>query len=233
MLHMALQLAFGWATTHSFDFAVANPDYVESESRDLESFIARMAAQTSSPSAPRPYDLRITDPCEQTMFSGLDRMHEGPRKHPHTPEKKADNFALHKLFDDPTHRGKTVTYTYDFGDNWDHYLTVESRAAPTRDFQVLSGTGHGVAEDAGGDRGWEALKAAYRAARPTEDQRSKRTWFEGMASNADPRGLAGDRVEYFDMEETNRRMLTDNLFAHFESLGEQVAQRDAMMQQTM
>src|SRR5262245_38859331 len=26
-LHMALQIIFGWATTHSFDFAVQNPDY--------------------------------------------------------------------------------------------------------------------------------------------------------------------------------------------------------------
>lgn len=26
-MHLALQLAFGWATTHSFDFAVVNPGY--------------------------------------------------------------------------------------------------------------------------------------------------------------------------------------------------------------
>jgi hypothetical protein len=38
-LHLALQLAFGWATTHSFDFAVLNPDYREPE--DMVAFIQR------------------------------------------------------------------------------------------------------------------------------------------------------------------------------------------------
>ena len=30
-LHAALQIAFGWAGTHSFDFAVKDPDYVLDE----------------------------------------------------------------------------------------------------------------------------------------------------------------------------------------------------------
>lgn len=232
MLHMALQLAFGWATTHSFDFDVVNPAYVEPTDDDMAAVIARLTRPTTAAS-PREFDLRITDPAEQTMFSGIDRMHEGRRKHPHTAEKLADKLKLHQVLDDARHRGKRLVYTYDFGDHWEHCMTVEGRAAPTRDFQVLHGSGHGVAEDAGGVRGWEEVKAAYRAARPTGEQREKRAWFEGLASNADPGGLAGDRVAYFDMDGTNRRMLSGNMFDYFEGLGEQAAQRSAMMEATM
>lgn len=233
MVHMALQLAFGWATTHSFDFAVINPAYEEPDPNDMASIFARITQQSVSASSPREYDLRITDPAKQTMFSGIDRMHEGRRQHPNTVEKKADKYKLYQLMDDPKHSGKKLTYTYDFGDNWDHYFTLEGRAAPTRDFQIVSGTGHGVAEDAGGVHGWEELKEAYRAARPTAEQAEKRRWFEGQASNADPRGLSGDRVNYFDMEEVNRRMLSDHMFDHFEKLGDEAAQRSAMMEATM
>lgn len=233
MLHMALQLAFGWATTHSFDFAVVNPAYEEPDPNDMAAIFVRLTQQTVSASSPREYDFRITDPAEQTMFSGIDRMHEGKRQHPHTAEKRADKYKLYQLLDDPKHRGKVLTYTYDFGDNWDHYLTVEGRAPPTRDFQVLSGTGHAVAEDVGGVRGWEELKVAYAAARPTAEQAERKEWFEGRASNSDPRGMAGDRVNFFDKEEVNRRMLSETMLAHFGRLGDETVRQSAMMEATM
>ncbi|KAI8956761.1 MM3350-like domain-containing protein [Daldinia sp. FL1419] len=88
-LHIALQRAFGWAATHSFDFAVPNPNY-----------------------------------------------------------------------------------TYDFGDNWEHEMTLLGRAEPS-DFVCIGGSGHPVAEDVGGTRGWRDLKEAYRTAQPDEEQRSK------------------------------------------------------------
>lgn len=207
MLHSALQIAFGWADTHSFDFAVGNPEFSLENSNDMASLMARIMSETISASSPREYDFRLTDPATYPMFSAVDRMHERHRQHPNTVEKKSDKYKLHRLLDDPKHRAKTLTYTYDFGDNWDHVLTVEGRAAPTRDFQVVSGTGHGVAEDVGGVQGWAALKEAYRAASPTAEQREKRQWFERTASNKDPSGLAGDRVDFFDMEDTNQLML--------------------------
>lgn len=100
--------------------------------------------------------------------------------------------------------GKEVVYTYDFGDNWEHDFILEGRADATKDFVCLSGTGHPVAEDCRGIRGWEELKEAYRTSRPSKEQREKRAWFEGGASNGDPKGLAGDRVHVWDMEQVNR-----------------------------
>jgi len=114
MLHMALQTAFGWATTHSFDFAVVDPAYREDD--DIMGFInRRMAAGPTGrglppASMPREYVLRVVDPVEQTMFSGIDRMHEGMRRHPNTTEKKADKFKLFEMFDDAQFRGVYLIY---------------------------------------------------------------------------------------------------------------------------
>ena len=90
--------------------------------------------------------------------------------------------------------GKQIVYTYDFGDNWKHTLTVERRGDFTDHFVCLAGTGHPVVEDVSGVEGWKDLKAAYRAAQPTQEQRERREWFEKRARNVDPRGLAGDRA---------------------------------------
>jgi hypothetical protein len=100
----------------------------------------------------------------------------------------------------------TKVYTYDFADNWEHFMTVTGRADPTNTFECLSGSGHGVAEDVGGVNGWKALKEAYRVARPSKDQREKMFWFERQASNRDKGGLDGDRVNAWDQEKVNRAL---------------------------
>lgn len=50
---------------------------------------------------------------------------------------------------------------------------------------------------------------------PTEEQKERRKWFETFASNADPRGLAGDRVHAWDREKINRDLETDTLLKRF------------------
>jgi hypothetical protein len=118
-----------------------------------------------------------------------------------------------------------LVYTYDFGDNWEHTLTIEGRGDFTDHFVCLSGTGHPVAEDVGGVQGWEDLKAAYRAAQPTTEQRERREWFEKRARNADPRGLAGDRVNVWDMAQVNRDLV--DMLDRFDRMAEQVAEQVA------
>lgn len=212
-LHAALQLAFDWATTHCFDFAVVNPSY--SQPNDLMSAMRKMESLQRNggqnpASEPPEYLFRLTDPSPQIRTPGapgIDRMHEGQRRHPRTLEKSSSAYKLHQLLDNAKWQGKQIVYTYDFGDNWEHLLTVEGRADPTRDFQVLSGTGHPIAEDVGGLMGWKGLKEAYQARKPTSDQRERRDWFQNMASNGNPRGLAGDRVNIFeDKDEINREL---------------------------
>lgn len=111
---------------------------------------------------------------------------------------------------------KEVVYTYDFGDNWEHYLTVEGRADPTDRFICLSGSGHPVAEDVGGTTGWEDLKKAYRTEKPTAEQRERCKWFEKFASNADPKSLAGNYVHDWDKDEVNKGL--EELFERFERM---------------
>jgi hypothetical protein len=95
---------------------------------------------------------------------------------------------------------------YDFGDNWEHQLTIEGRAEATDGFHVLSGTGHPVAEDVGGVRGWKELKAAFRASQSTEEQRERCEWFINHASNGTLEGLAGDLIHAWDMDDVNRQI---------------------------
>ncbi|KAG7286825.1 hypothetical protein NEMBOFW57_009142 [Staphylotrichum longicolle] len=215
-LHAALQIAFGLPCRyHSFDFTVKDPNYILDE--DPEALMTMIMRQTNNMNntrgnpmgddadMPREYELRLTDPAEGE-HAGIDRMHEGRRRHPRTLEKNSGKWALWKLFDKAEYQGKKAIYTNDFGDNWEHHITVEGRAEPTDDFVCLSGTGHPVAEDVGGCHGWNELKDAYRTQQPSREQREKREWFEKEAVNGDPEGLAGDRVNAWDMNQVNQRL---------------------------
>lgn len=104
-LHLALQTAFGWATTHSFDFAVMDPDFREPtdlmELLNRHLAIRRTTDRRFPESASRGYLFRIVDPVEHTLMPGaIDHMHEHCRRHPRTPEKKANKYRLFQLFDD-------------------------------------------------------------------------------------------------------------------------------------
>ncbi|KAH6842230.1 plasmid pRiA4b ORF-3-like protein-domain-containing protein [Chaetomium sp. MPI-CAGE-AT-0009] len=224
-LHLALQTAFGWATTHSFDFAVKDPAYAPPA--NLLAHIQQLKALEMNggdrlpASASREYLLRVVDPVPRDRFSGIDRVHERQRRHPGTVEKKSDNWCLWQLLEKREYQGKELVYTYDFGDNWEHYFTVEGRGEFTDHFVCLSGTGHPVGEDVGGFEGWNDLKAAYRAQQPTEDQRDRRKWYETRTRNGDPKGLAGDRVHAWDMARVNRDLV--DMLDRFERMGEQAA----------
>jgi hypothetical protein len=105
---MVLQVAFGWGTTHSFDFAVKDPSYTAPDGI-MEYMTQRMALEQNggrnAASVPREYLFRVVDPVEMTAFSGIDRMHERRRRHVNTPEKKADKYKLFQLLDDPQYQG--------------------------------------------------------------------------------------------------------------------------------
>lgn len=88
-----------------------------------------------------------------------------------------------------------MVYTYDFGDNWRHQMSLQGRGPPTTDFKCISAQGHYVAEDVGSPSGWEKLKAAYRTSNPTQEQKEKREWYESGCSNGEKEGLTGRENE--------------------------------------
>ena len=137
---------------------------------------------------------------------GLDMMHNKARQHPETPEKLASKIRLWQVLDKPQYKDKPLEYEYDFGDCWNHDITIVGRKDATDFFMCTNGDGHYVAEDVGSTPGWEKLKAAYRADRPTEDQKDKMRWFKQTASNRDGRGLKNGRERSWPKGEINRRL---------------------------
>ena len=63
---------------------------------------------------------------------------------------------LSKIFKEP---GQTYTYIYDFGDNWEHSLVLETvTGEKIQKADVLDGEGRCPPEDCGGASGYEDLK---------------------------------------------------------------------------
>ncbi|KAM7203361.1 putative plasmid p 4b orf-3 family protein [Rhypophila sp. PSN 637] len=176
-LHQALQVAFGWVSAHLFESS---------------------AKGNSHP-------LSIGDPNDDDDGFGFFDDSNASMGRPRTKRKSSVRYKLCKYFEEPKFWDQTLTYEYDFGDGWEHDITVVDRAPPTNKFVCVSGTGHEVAEDVGGSVGWQDLKNIYRIPTDqlTQDQRERRRWFERTASNGDPRGLGGDRVNFFDLTRCN------------------------------
>ena len=217
--HEALQIAFGWATTHTYDFKVKDP-VAEAEAdafemaEDMTAYISRMTktmGPDSDGSSNRRYVLRIVeeDPRGPGGFlsgKGIDVMYNSLRKHPQTPERKSHQIHLHNVFEKEQYQNLLWEYEYDFGDRWRHDIKLIGRKDATDFFMCTDGQGHGCAEDVGGTDGWQKLKEAYRATSPTEDQKEKMHWYETVASNRDSQGLRGGRDRVWAKGMINRKL---------------------------
>ncbi|KAK0637566.1 Uncharacterized protein DIS24_g10687 [Lasiodiplodia hormozganensis] len=186
-LHYALQLAFGWTDTHNWDFCVKDPAYkprafnlmdhirrsgirdrrqlAELQGEDTSVYDAQMAAE------PRQFLLRIKSlpgmiyPRTDAMFG--DEAHA----HPRTREKPANKVKLWEVLDKEPYKGQNLVYTYDFGDGWDHSITIAGRQPAISAFTCTYGEGRCPFEDAGGPERWQELKRNIRARTCTEDQK--------------------------------------------------------------
>lgn len=209
-LHEALQVAFGWASTHTFDFKIKDPNAEQPPELSIVDYIARMQASygqgPEQEPGPKQNFLRIIQYAVPPAGGrgAIDMIHNGSRVHPQTPEVAASKVRLGKILEQ--YKGSPIEYEYDFGDCWEHQISVVGRAAATEVFVCTGGEGHYVAEDVGHLNGWKRLKEAYRTRRPNKEQRESMHWFERQASNADPRGLGNERDRLFDREGINFRL---------------------------
>jgi hypothetical protein len=104
------------------------------------------------------------------------------------------------------------------GDGWEHVLLIERTMTEAEVRKALpkykggavvtGGSGHGVAEDAGGPPGWEDLKDAYAVKGTKQDDgeaKERRHWYEHMCGkNGDRAGLKGKaKLERLDVAEAN------------------------------
>ena len=113
------------------------------------------------------------------------------------------NVRLDEVLADPCDQ---LLYTYDFGDGWDHTITLERVLPRPDDAPVARCTGGGRAcppEDCGGPSGYDELlelMAAAQAGRPlSEDDREQLEWY---AASIDPAAMLA-AVEVFDLAETD------------------------------
>ena len=210
-LHKALQIAFGWATTHEYDFTIKDPSYAPEDNEDdvaamIQRFTATFHRGQQSQTAPRQNLLRILAKSQDRMgaFGAVDNMYSGMRSHPRTPEQSSNQTKLYEVLENSKYRGNDLEYEYDFGDCWTHKISVIGRTEHSNIFVCTDGEGHPCAEDAGGAKGWNNLVEAYRTVSPTDDQREKKEWFETICSNRDQGGLPGDRVKQWDKRLVNR-----------------------------
>ncbi|KAL8881942.1 MAG: hypothetical protein Q9192_007683 [Flavoplaca navasiana] len=216
--HEAQHIASNWALTHTFDFKVKDPVEVariadEEDDDTQEQFLLKMIQSLKANGTPDPqerYLLRIIgdDPHSPGGFSsgkGVDFMHNSARQHPQTPEKNASKVKLWEELDRCHYKDMPLEYEYDFGDRWFHEIKVIGRSDVTGFFQCIDGEGHSVAEDEGCAGGWEKLKAAYPAARPDKEQKSKMRWYETQASIGDREGLGNGREKRWAKGDINRK----------------------------
>ena len=83
--------------------------------------------------------------------------------------------TLSEIFKEP---GQTYTYIYDFGDNWEHRIVLETITGETsRRADLLDGEGRCPPEDCGGFPGYENLKQIL--ADPTHPEyKEMRVWLD-------------------------------------------------------
>ena len=119
-LHETIQVAFGWATYHLWQFELQ---------------------KVGEDGYPDPDQMtRISAKEESWMGSDLGIKHLSSRK-----TKLCDVFEEEAMLE------SILTYSYDFGDGWEHLIHWEGKTLCPINIPIcISGEDHGVAEDAGG-----------------------------------------------------------------------------------
>jgi len=120
-LHFAIQIAFGWANAHLYQFLVldAPPNANARRSRMPQTLL--------------------------TIQGHGNDMDFGPRP------KRSQRSKLRDVFEDERYRNKRVKYEYDFGDPWEHSVALIGRGETTSDAIIcLEGEGGPIEEDYGG-----------------------------------------------------------------------------------
>lgn len=218
-LHFVIQYAFGpWQQyhLHEFSYSTSPPNRSGAMSLAPVQTVLKILAEGEAP-----------DPYAQ-LFGG--------RNTPHLYEKQVklsdiyDPSGIHRSC--VIHDGDLLplTYLYDFGDNWEHLITFKGEKMAAADRPLFSkAVGYAPAEDAGGVRGWERVKEAFAAERPTREQLDLRKWATermGLEGRKDPLAV-GDKT-YSPLNEVNVTVMNyegrweNHYNGYREELGEKV-----------
>jgi Plasmid pRiA4b ORF-3-like protein len=173
-LHYAIQIAFDWRNSHLHHFAVLDAPATSSSSAQPTHRLFRPPASTLLRLEPNPQDDLFDDAVTE----------------------KSKLWKLRDVFENTKYKNKKIEYLYDFGDNWEHSITLIGRASSsTNSIVCVSGEGGPAAEDCGGCFGWQDLKDLYvkhrHEERECEDPSAHDTmeWYENECLNGQPGGL--------------------------------------------
>ncbi|KAI5476397.1 hypothetical protein MNV49_007775 [Pseudohyphozyma bogoriensis] len=190
-LHMALQHAYGWQTSHMHEFRFeefppeeGDPDYGE---KDPSRFF--FPKRLMSIAGREPYDFEDED---EGRFV------------------QEDDVKLRDVFEEDGKYAKTVrkngkvqglVYEYDMGDSWIHMCLFKGSQPARSAWPVFSeAKGHGPIDDCGGIEGWDGVKEAFEAKRPNVEQRELKQW---------ARSHSGQGSKYTPLKEPELEKLND------------------------
>lgn len=106
-----------------------------------------------------------------------------------------DDIRIGHLLKEP---GDTLSYIYDFGDNWEHSLVLEKCLdIPSSMPKVTAGKGLCPVEDCGGSWGWSQLLRLHKRPNLDEEELEQLSWY-GL-SQLEP-------LPVFDKAESNKRL---------------------------
>ncbi|KAJ7163618.1 MM3350-like domain-containing protein [Mycena crocata] len=216
--HFVLQYAFGpWQQCHlhQWSFSPAKPNRSGCISLAPDQSVLNIIAEN--------------DEIEEPLFGG--------RRPPFLYEKNvklSDIYNESGRYSDMVQKdGKVLPlmYLYDFGDNWEHRITFKGVKNASCDRPLfISATGYPPAEDAGGVSGWEEVKEAFAAERPTKAHLERRDWAIRRMQYEDRHDplAEGDKMPYSPFNKVNVTVMNyegrweNHLEGYLEGLGETI-----------
>lgn len=207
-LHLVLQIVMGWENEHLYDFRVGKQTY--SPPQELFDPLGYQ----------EPVEELDEEEAKQQLADGLKQMLDLIQHPDQQPERQAmltslltgaggaspllgaeeEDSGITSVGDVLKRSRSKMTYTYDFGDGWQHSIVVEKARVTTNSEQpaiCLDGAGACPPEDCGGPWGYQRILAAVEQPDDPELE-DEREWLEGWHENFDP--------HHFDRKAVNRTL---------------------------
>jgi len=185
-LHEIIQVVMGWENSHLYSFHIGDSEYSAMDSEESD-------------------DCENCDPfdCSGTLDDDdFDDDFEDEVDEDYEDDDTCSNESVHtvKLQDLKLKPKQKFLYVYDFGDNWEHTITIEKISENTENFktpQCLEGKRACPPEDCGSIPGYEDIIYALK----NPDDEDSEDLLEWLGEDYDP-----ERFEVEDVNEELREM---------------------------
>lgn len=198
-LHDVLQIVMGWENYHLYAFRAGKRTFspVADDPEPLPTGRDEEALQTDVATGLRELAALIEHPEEQEeRQAALTALLSGLGTAPPIFGTEDEDSALTLVGDVLKRARSKLTYTYDFGDQWDHTIVVERSNVPTNPEQpaiCLDGAGACPPEDCGGPWGYGDVIGAIEDPDNPEFAET-REWLDGWDIPFDPHRFDRDAV---------------------------------------